>query len=107
MVILTDHNGFGGILSSELLQDWPDSFMGCRKVVEHTIRTESMLHALEQYDAKTIAEVSSTLRKKSDSIRSFSSGKDYITMSFKHGNLSLSTRHMMMRCLQRLLQRQR
>ncbi|WP_410211133.1 glycosyltransferase [Aquirhabdus sp.] len=64
MVILTDHNGFGGILSSELLQDWPDSFMGCRKVVEHTIRTESMLHALEQYDAKTIAEVSSTLRKK-------------------------------------------
>ncbi len=64
MVILTDHNGYGGILSSELLQDWPDSFMGCRKVVEHTIRTESMLHALDQFNAETILNVSSALRQK-------------------------------------------
>ncbi len=66
MVILTDESGFGGTLSAEMIEAWPNCNLGRRHVCTRKINTEDIITALNGYDPDELRKISLILRNKVD-----------------------------------------
>ncbi|AXI02691.1 glycosyltransferase family 4 protein [Aquirhabdus parva] len=66
MVIMTDGSGYGGILSSNMIEEWPNCNLGRRHFLNKHVSSEDILTALDSYNVEELKKISYIVREKVD-----------------------------------------